>query len=298
MANSGNTDLQKRVLSDRKLTVMLVFTVMAACAITYFLTAQSYEEDSAETPSAKPPHEMLNAVLWQKTSAEFEAITLQAYGLAIDNLTRAAGDPQWNAVPEVQNSTSGLPLAVIMDLDETVIDNAGYEEILISRNIEFSKDGFTEWCVSQKSTAIPGAVEFISQARAQNVTVFFISARNEAQRECTINSLTRLGVSVSAPDKEIILTDGGDKAAHRAEISRSNRVIMLIGDNLDDFVDGSRTDAIKRRKIARQYQAFWGKSWIMLPNPMYGHWEAAHFAHNYGLSRQEKLTQKHDGLSK
>ncbi|MGI9372495.1 MAG: 5'-nucleotidase, lipoprotein e(P4) family [Hyphomicrobiales bacterium] len=297
MDKPTNSDLQKAVLGDRKLTVMLIFTVIAACAITYFITARSYESDAVIEQEIRPPHEMLNAVLWQKTSAEFEAIALQSYGLATNNLVQAVGDPHWNAVPESPANAANLPPAVIMDLDETVLDNAGYEEILIAQNIEFSKDGFTQWCVSQKSTAIPGAVDFITQARAQNVAVYFVSARSAAQLECTIKSLNRLGVSISAPKKEIILTDGADKAQHRREISKFHRVILLIGDNLDDFVDGSRASAQQRRQIARQYQEFWGKSWIILPNPMYGHWEAAHFAHDYGLSREEKLTRKQGALA-
>ncbi|MGI9481043.1 MAG: HAD family acid phosphatase, partial [Hyphomicrobiales bacterium] len=94
-------------------------------------------------------------------------------------------------------------------------------------------------------------------------------------------------------DDKLILTGGAEKETHREAIAKTHRVLMLIGDNLDDFTEGSRLTAAERREIAKQYQEFWGQQWIMLPNPMYGHWEAAIFSFDYGAARHKKLEHKH-----
>jgi 5'-nucleotidase (lipoprotein e(P4) family) len=249
-----------------------ILCLLAYLAITDYRNFKNHRPGAVQTT-----HEMLNAVIWQKTSAEFEAIASQIYALAGARLEVALQDPAWSAISDQKTPPEGPP-AVIMDLDETVIDNTGYEEYLIANKAQYSGKSFQEWCESGKSGAIPGVVSFIAKARALGVQIFFMSARSEAQRACTAASLNRLGIATTGDTSEMILTGGKEKQRHRDAVSKTHRVLLLVGDNLGDFTQGSRQGVEQRRAIARKHQAFWGKKWIILPNPMYGHWEEAFFS--------------------
>lgn len=235
-------------------------------------------------------HEMLNAVLWQRTSAEFEALSLQAYATARANLSRALGDASWTAALEQGAGYQALPPAVILDLDDTVLDSSGFQAGLVAEQARFTPEAFQRWCERDSAPALPGAVSFINLARRRGVTVFFVSARREALRECTRENLRRLGLS--ATDDGHLLLGPGRKSEHRRFVASSHRVLLLVGDNLDDFVPGSRVEPSRRKALVRSHSGYWGQRWIVLPNPMYGHWDAAWFGFDYELPRREVLERK------
>ncbi len=292
------TDQTKPHASRSILDWSIVILLAAILCALLYLAATGKRVDPSQKADAPPHgHEMLNAVLWQKTSAEFEAVTRQLYSLAQGNLKRALQDPEWSAIPNSKANAQLAPTAVVMDLDETVLDNTGYEEYLIVNHTEYSRESFQKWCESGKSSAIPGAAEFIRSTRDAGVEVIFMSARSEAQRACTTASLNRLGITSDGSKNEMLLTGGGEKQPFRDAVAKTHRVLLLVGDNLGDFTEGSLLNVEKRRQIARQYQEFWGKSWIILPNPMYGHWEGAVFAFDYAMPREKKLEQKHKSIN-
>jgi len=241
-------------------------------------------------------HEMLNAVVWQKTSAERIALARQAYGIARLQLDAALLDPAWTAALEQTGKYSHLPPAIMMDIDETVLDNTTYETRIVRELGQFSPESFASWCREVSASAVPGVTEFLNYAHNEGVTIILFSARSEELHACTLENLKKLGLSFEQRFPSLLLDDGSTKTERRAEVAKYYRILLLIGDNLEDFVSGSHALPKERREIARQYADNWGKKWIVLPNPMYGHWDAAFYDFEYSLPRSEQIKKKRTGL--
>ena len=240
-------------------------------------------------------HEMLNATLWQHTSAEYEVAVMQAYRLAQENLDRALADVSWSAALEQTGNTSSLPPAILLDLDETVIDNTEYEVRIIRELGQYSPESFAQWCESAQAPAITGAPEFLEHAASRQVAVFYYSARKESLRDCTTRNLRLLDLPF-ADDSHLLLDNGTSKSEYRRLIASRYRLLLLVGDNLEDFVEGSKSGTGQRRELAERYARRWGREWIILPNPMYGHWESTTYNFDYRLPRDQQLQRKRDAL--
>jgi len=236
-------------------------------------------------------HEMLNATLWQQSSAEYAGVVSQIWQLAHDNLDKALADPQWSAAMEQTGNYSRLPPAIMLDLDETVLDNTAYEARIIKRLGQYTHDTFAEWCREVSATAVPGAKAFLDYAAEQDVAIFYYSARREKLRDCTIQNLRALHLPL--PDESrLFLSNGMSKSAHRGKVAQQYRILLLVGDNMEDFIEGFKTGPDTRRSLAHDYADRWGRQWIILPNPMYGHWESSIYNFDYAMPRKEQLQYK------
>lgn len=247
--------------------------------------------------SAPRSTDLVNAVLWTQTAPEHDAACVVAYRAARTQLDLALQDNRWTAALEQTGSTSGLPPAVIVDVDETVLDNAAYEARLVRDGAEYGDATYSKWCEERKATAIPGAADFCRYATEKGVSIFYITNRKEGLKKATEDNLKSVGLPV--PDRLNPVRPPApkvsDKGPRRAEIAKEYRVLLLIGDNLADFVsvkDGSTSD--ERMALARQHADRWGKQWIMLPNPMYGDWERA--AVPSGTKPEERSALKRKAL--
>jgi acid phosphatase len=239
-------------------------------------------------------HESLNAALWIQTSAEYAACTLQAYQLATSNLDLALADPYWTAVIEQGGDYSELPPAIMLDLDQTVLDTGSYNARIILQHGSHAGENFADWCQQVTAPAIPGVKDFVDHAVARGVTVIYNSARSEALRDCTARNLVALGLPLPEQQR-LLLSDGTastSKEQQRARTASQYRVLLLVGDNLNDFVGGTKTAAAMRRAIVHQYADRWGREWITLPNPMFGSWEYSLYDFEYTLPRDERLHRK------
>jgi 5'-nucleotidase (lipoprotein e(P4) family) len=225
-------------------------------------------------------HENLNAVAWIQSSLEYEATAVQAYRLARLTLDAALEDPQWTAVIEQTGDPSGLPPAVIVDVDETVLDNSYYQARMIRDDTEFGPETWDRWCEEAGATAIPGAVEFATYAAARGVTLFYVTNRTANLEAATRRNLVAVGFPVDE-GIDTVLTRGerpewqaSAKTSRRSHVAQSYRVLLSIGDDLGDFIDASGTPQ-ERRARAVPHARWWGERWVMLPNPTYGSWERA-----------------------
>jgi 5'-nucleotidase (lipoprotein e(P4) family) len=235
-------------------------------------------------PAAARPaghsHENLNAVLWVQTAAEYRALAIQAYRLAEVQLDAALGDPSWTAATEQTGEVKSLPPAVILDLDETVIDNSAFEARLVHDKSPYSEQAWSQWVEERKAGAIPGALEFLSYAKSHGVTPFYVTNRDHKNEAATRDVLAKLGAPI-ASGQDVVFTrhengwDDSDKASRRRAAAAKYRVLLLIGDNFEDFISGTRASVTDRDALMRKYDAFWGRRWIVLPNPTYGSWESA-----------------------
>ncbi|MCC7087054.1 MAG: hypothetical protein IT427_18800 [Pirellulales bacterium] len=226
---------------------------------------------------------LLWANLWMQTSAEYVACCLQTYQLSGDQLEREA--KQWGRVqatlaPEFRQP----PPCVVMDLDETVLDNGAYESFLYDSGKEHSTALFTEFAAKHRASIrlVPGAGEFIRRIEALNFAVVYITNRPESLREATIETLTQWGVNVrglKSSDSVRLLMKQNDsnKTSRRNLVREQYTIVALVGDQLTDFTDefAYEKDASPESLCAavREYSKMWGKKWFILPNPVYGDWQ-------------------------
>lgn len=235
----------------------------------------------------------LNATLYMQTAAEYQAATQTLFALANQRLQALLRVPSSQALPNDEwqalglTSVAALPPAVIVDLDETMIDNSPYQARMVNNRSTFDPVTWSAWVQEERANAISGAKGFVSKAQAAGVTVFYISNRSHDNRAATVANLKRLGWPTGANDEHVLLQGdpralGKEKSSRRAWVATNHRVLMMLGDNLGDFIDGaskhadgSRLSVVQRDALAKQHAAHWGHDWIMFPNPTYGGWESA-----------------------
>jgi acid phosphatase len=227
--------------------------------------------------------EQLNATLWMQTSPEYRAGTEQVYRLATERIAspgRGSAALEQAGVPQEQ--LARMPTAVVLDIDETVLDNTVYQARLIRDRAVYNTRTWGEWVVAGQAEAVPGAREFIAAARRLGHTVFYISNRDCTAppgtpadpcpaKTATMRNLMALGIDPVADPERMLLRgerpEWASKTQRRAFIASNYRIVALVGDDLGDFVD-PRVFAGDRARLDWRF----GVNWFVLPNPIYGSW--------------------------
>jgi acid phosphatase len=272
---------------------MKAFLYLVFAAVLALLSACASVPD-AQGPARYDGHESLHALLWMQTAVEFRAVAQQAYQQATDALAGALADRAWTAALEQTGDFASLPAAVILDIDETVLDNSPFQGTLVKQGIGFDNALWREWALRGEARGIPGARAFIDAARAHNVEIFYITNREVSLEAATVANLQSLGIIADAAhvlSRNEEPSWGSDKSSRRARIATSHRVLLVIGDDFNDFV-AARTSPAEREKLATEHAAWWGRRWFMLPNPVYGSWESALYGHDSALTADEALRRK------
>lgn len=244
-----------------------------------------------------PQSDLLNAELWMQRSVEYKANSLAVYALGRIQLDKALAEKTWTAATEQTGNYQDLPPAVVLDLDETAMDNSAYQAGLVTTNGEFSPKTWDAWVKAEKATAVPGAVEFTQYAESKGVKVFYVTNRNADQEEPTRRNAQALGFPMGGNVDTFLMSKekpdwGSAKGTRRAYIAKDYRIVLLFGDNFGDFSDaynGSEADRLKAFEAAKEH---FGRDWLMLANPGYGSFESAPFGHNFKLSADEKRAKK------
>lgn len=242
----------------------------------------------------------LNGVLWIQTALEYEIASVQAYELAKIMLLEAMADSHWTALVEQEGDFEDLPPAVILDVDETVLDNSAYDARLIIAGIDHDQNMWNTWVTEKCAPAISGAKGFLESAVSRGIETFFITNRDyNVEMETAENLGLALGLEVL---EESVLCRGEkedwdtDKTSRRAFIAQTHRVLLLIGDDLNDFVRVGSVPPEERVQLGRRYADYWGKKWIVLPNPVYGSWDRAIYGYDNGSTQAERLNKKYAAL--
>jgi 5'-nucleotidase (lipoprotein e(P4) family) len=229
------------------------------------------------------------AVVWQQTSGERRALSYQTFALARMLLNR---DLRMNRRNRMQR-------AIIVDLDETIIDNTRYEARLVKDRVPYTAESFTDWVNRAEGEAIPGAVEFLRYANSRGVRVFYITNRKQIEKEGTARNLQKLGFPNVNDETLLIRPEKGDsKEPRRLAVSARYHVVLLMGDNLNDFAEvfeNSKT-VDSRIQSVELNKAQFGTRFIVLPNPMYGDWESAIYGYNLKLPDAEKTEKRKNAL--
>ena len=244
-------------------------------------------------------HEGLNATLWLQTAAEYRANVLQAFTGATAHLDQALADPTWTAAVEQTGDFGALPPAIILDMDEAIIRSDRFQAQLVRDDAAFTIEDWNAWVRTEVSEAMPGALEYVRQAKARGITIFYVTNRTGTVERETFETLRKLGFPVEGGLEALLTQDErpewpSDKSSRRAHLARTHRILQIVGDNLNDFVSGAHVASAARRELAESYGGYWGTRWIITPNPAYGGWHGALYDFDYGLpadERRERLRQ-------
>jgi len=250
----------------------------------------------------------LNAVAWSQNASEHDFIYLQTFRDAREKLLKAKNDPNWDALPKddraAHPSLKGRKPAVVLDIDETVLDNSPYQARLIRSGGEFNEAEWAAWCNEAIARPLPGALEFTKFAADHGIAVIYISNRAKDLDDATLANLRSAGFPVAGKQSFLGLGTfvegceqvGSEKGCRRQLVARDYRVLMQFGDQIGDFANVPGNTADGRAKAMAPYTAWIGERWFVLPNPTYGAWESALFDNDYGLPRNERRQKKMDSL--
>lgn len=254
-------------------------------------------------PQAEPrvEHPTLYATLWQQTAAEYRAAAWQAYDEAREVLLVALADSSWTAAVEQEGAEfSGLPAAIILDVDETVLDNSPQQARVILEGGSFDPESWAVWVNEAQAPAVPGARDFLQLADSLEVAVFYVTNRDEPLEAATRRNLEAAGMPVD-PRVDTVLSRGeregwtSDKTSRREVIAERYRIVLLVGDDFNDFV-AARLPRADRDRLVERYRDRWGERWIVLPNPTYGSWEGALYPGDEDLTAEERARLRLEAL--
>lgn len=301
----------------RLFAIMACLVLPTACKPTTPVVPEpSLPATSTASPASADPgpatatsaDDNLNAVLWVQRSAEYRALTTQTFRAAADHLDAALAEKNWDAlVPGERDNAddrAGLPPAVILDVDETVLDNSPYQARLIRDGLEYNEVTWAAWVAEKKAKAVPGVVEFAKAAQAKDVTLLYLSNRAEHLQAATLANLRAEGLPVK--DESVFLglgtfvegceQNGSEKLCRRRLAGRQYRVLMQFGDQLGDFAEIVANTPDGRAEILETHRDWFGERWWMLPNPTYGSWEPAVFNNAWDQPRTTRRQAKRDAL--
>lgn len=209
---------------------------------------------------------------WFQTSGEAKALFIQGYNIATEKLK------------EHLKKASSKPYSIILDLDETVLDNSSYSAENIKNGKNWSKESWDEWVNMADAEVLPGAKEFLNFANKNKVQIYYISDRYAEHLDATIKNLEKLGLPVQSRE-HVLLKQKDDKSGkinRREYVKNHTNLILLFGDNLSDFEEFSTKSIEDRNNKVEDLAKEFGDRFIIFPNPMYGAFESAIYGGKFG----------------
>jgi len=233
-----------------------------------------------ENPEKANNDYLLFATLFQQKAAEKRALSYQAFNMAklvLDNEMRRAGLTK--------------KLAIVVDIDETILDNSPFEAKCIIENSDYPKY-WNEWCELANARPLAGSVEFLNYAKSKGVDVFYITNRKIKIYDATIKNLHEKGFPFADKEHLLMRTDKSDKEPRRNIVKANHEIVLLMGDNLGDFLNIFDNKNIEERfSLTDSLRNEFGRKFIVLPNPMYGSWVNELIYNNFDLTKEEKIVK-------
>ncbi len=261
----------------KKNTILLLFLAIAL----FSCNPKTVEEEVILEDSKLNVSEMehiVMSVVWYQQSAEMKACYYQTFNFGKRLLDE-----------NMEKATSDLPKAVVVDVDETMLDNSPFETERINTGTSYTSENWKAWTDLMEAKALPGAVEFAKYAEEKGVEVFYISNRKLNEVESSIKNLTAEGFPFVDEAHILFKDQTSDKTERRAKVSENYEIILLIGDNLGDFDEFFNERSVNKGfDIVHEHKNDFGRKFLILPNPMYGRWEKAVYNGDYSISDEEK----------
>ena len=277
--------------------MVLTVRLLSLAALALMMSPAVQAADVGDTGPA--PNDNLDAVLWDQTAVEAQATMMQAYALARIRFDEALAAKESTAVQT--GDFANKPPAVIVDVDDTVLNTSQYRAWNIKAGTVFQPKTWTQYVDSKIDFAIPGAVEFTQYAASKGAKVFYVTNRTKEEEPATTERLKALGFPMG-DNVDTVLTAkemedwGSAKSTRRAFIAKDYRLLLLLGDNFGDFTDAYKGSIEERQRAFEDNRAHWGKDWIVIPNPTYGSWESAAYKHDYKTPAEVQRQMKIDAL--
>jgi 5'-nucleotidase (lipoprotein e(P4) family) len=255
-------------------TKYLLSLGLVVCAVgsTYFISVSTAQPAGAAQSAVNNDYQT-GATLFMQKAAEFRALSYQAYNLGRWQLD---ADLDKKNVKKLQKADRKRHRAIVVDIDETVLDNSPSQAQGIRNRTAFNLKDWYAWGEMRSAKALPGAVDLLNYAVSKGVKVFYVSNRDEVQKQATMDNLKSVGFKDVSTENVLLKATESTKEPRRTLIQQQYRIVFLMGDNLDDF-----SNVFERKSVADRftetdkYKDDWGKRWIVLPNAMYGTWESA-----------------------
>jgi len=252
----------------------IFLALLVSCGL---FSCQNTENKPAETQN--PNEHLVMSTLWYQRASECRALYYQAFNMAKMSLDK-----------QLANSTnSPKPKAVIVDIDETVLDNSPFETNSIRTAKTFTPAAWKEWVDKAEARATPGSLEFLNYAKSKGVETFYISNRDTSATAISLKNLQKLGFPFADKDHILLKSNTSIKTIRRNLVSKTHEILILAGDNVGDFDEflEDRSENYGFSKVDKMKNQF-GNRFIVLPNPMYGSWEKQVLKSDKKLSPLEK----------
>ncbi len=271
----------KRYLS-LLLILLALITIGESCKQSIATSANNNDEPEIPQNCENPG---TLSVLYHQTAAEYRALCYQAF-----NVARYQLDLRLKETHEMRE------YAVVVDIDETILDNSPYEARCILDEVSYP-EGWDYWMKKSDANAIPGALEFVRYAKSKGVHVFYISNRDQEYLKYTLTNLEKLGFPFAQEDHLFLKRGESSKKERRTMVERQFKVVMLIGDNLADFSDMFENKNIQTRFAATdRFSEKFGTEFIVLPCAIYGDWLKAVYQADASASPEEKADMRRSAL--
>ena len=268
------------------LTITLVL-ILSVVLLQSCKDSQAFSGNNGDEPEIVSHDHTIMAVLYQQKAAEYRALCYQAFNIA-----------KWQ-VDQSSKMLGGMKKkTIVVDVDETMLDNSPFEAKCILDNT-FYPEGWDEWMNKSSAKAVPGALEFLKYAESKDVDVFYITNRKEKYRAQTLKNLKDLGFPFAQDDHLFLKTEESGKKKRRDKVAETRLIIMLIGDNLNDFSEVFENKTVEERfAVTDTFKEKFGSKFIVLPNAIYGEWETILYNGDSKKSTAEKAEIRYEMLTK
>jgi 5'-nucleotidase (lipoprotein e(P4) family) len=266
--------------------------ILTSIISTYFATVSTAQQATQLQTTADNEYQV-GAVLYMQKAAEYRALTYQAFNLARWQLDADFDKKNVKKLPKAEQK---MPRAIVVDIDETVLDNSPAQAAGIKNHAPFDLKTWYAWGEMRQAKAIPGAVDFLNYANSKGVKVFYVSNRDEVQKQATIDNLKNAGFPDATAETILLRTTESTKEPRRQAISSKYRIVILMGDNLDDLSNVFEKKSVDDRFVeVESRREMFGKKFIVLPNAMYGTWENAVYEYQR-LTDAQKVEKRANAL--
>ncbi|HEY0457756.1 MAG TPA: 5'-nucleotidase, lipoprotein e(P4) family [Pyrinomonadaceae bacterium] len=245
--------------------------VLSSIVSTYFVTVSTTAQQAMQSQTQSADNEyQVGAILFMQKSAEYRALAYQAFYWG----KRTLEDDEKTS-KKLAKAQRKMPRAVVVDIDETMLDNSPAQAYSAKNRLAFDLKNWYAWGELRKAKPIPGAVDFANYAKSKGVRIFYVSNRDEVQKQATVDNLKSAGFPDISDENVILRQKESTKEPRRQAIAGRYRIVILMGDNLNDLsnVFESKTVATRFEEVDKA-RDLWGNKFIVLPNAMYGEWES------------------------
>ena len=231
---------------------------------------------------------LVMAPLWLQNAAEYRALCYQAFNLASEKIESIAG----------KKNKEGRPQAVIVDVDETILNNGPFSAAMILKNKSYGPEEWNKWVEQSSAEPIPGSVEFLQLVDKNKMEIFYVSNRMENSLGPTYKNLVAVGFPVKKENMMFRAAGTSDsKMERRKLILDKYEVVMLVGDSMMDFTEAFEMKGVDASwELADKIRSDFGNKYVVIPNPIYGPWESMIYNFEHGKKTEDKIEDRYNHL--